>query len=74
MNTVTFYRHSSLGAKLGVNPASHARHAYWWLRAARGQEPMPDWADKREAMRQARGSLRMARWCQRQRRARGGTR
>ena len=66
----TFYHDSSLGRALGVSPAGHALHAFTWLRIARGQEPMPEWADTREARRKARHHLRLAKWCQRHRSAR----
>ena len=64
---VTFYHHSSLAAKLGVNAATHALDAHYWLLAAAGHRPLPDWADAREAHRQARHELRRAKWCQRHR-------
>lgn len=63
----TFYHDSILGRALGVSPAVHALHAFTWLRIARGQEAGPDWADTREANRQARSELRRAKWCQRNR-------
>lgn len=62
---ITFYRHSSLGAKLGVDPATEALRAFWWLQVARGQTDGPDWANHMEARRQARFHLRRARWLQR---------
>lgn len=62
---ITFYRHSALGAKLGVDPATEALHAFWWLRVARNQTKGPEWASQVEARRKARFHLRMARWLQR---------
>lgn len=65
---LTFYHDTRLAAALGVSAARNALHAFTWLRIARGQEPMPDWADTREARRKARFHLRLAKWCQRHRR------
>ena len=66
---ITFYRHTRLAAALGVDPATHALHALDWLRMAAGLDPLPDWADTREACRKARHHLRLAKWCQRPRRS-----
>ena len=62
---ITFYRHTSLAAALGVNPATHALHALEWQRMAAGLDPLPDWADTRDAKHKARFHFRRAKWLQR---------
>ncbi len=64
---ITFYRHTSLAAAMGVDPATHALHAHEWQRMAAGLDPLPDWADKREARRKVRVHLKLAKRFQRAR-------
>lgn len=65
MIAVTFYRHSSLGAKLGVNPAQKALDGLYWQRVALGVVRGPEWATTMQARRMARDCWRLAKWLQR---------
>lgn len=57
---ITFYRHSPLGAMLGVDPATHAIESNeWWLRH-HGKLPRPEWASLAECLKIAKSRIKNA--------------